>query len=142
MNPSAIFLMPILFQKHPNDCPQFRNAWLARKNEGEYEIHILTRLGQLYHDQGLGEEMYFNHPNFLRYEDKLITESFEDETYGHFFFSIPEEYRNDILEAHADAFDGVSDKFKELIISTYPNLNEMLIALFKASVQDLSNEKK
>lgn len=134
VSPMAMFVVPTLFENHPDQLPRFRDAFFL-ETEDDYEIKIIARVGKKYHGGDYNEEVYMNHPNFIRFEDKLITEWNEktliDDTYGNYFFSIPEKYRDDLLKANnRGQLSTTTPGFQKLILDTYPKIYKNLIRLF------------
>jgi hypothetical protein len=124
----SFFVIPLLFGKHPNELPRFRNCWIIKNLDG-YEIKILSRIGKKYFDEGYGEEMYLNHELFLRFENKLITKEFTDDTYGNYFFKIPNELKEDIVHIFLEKYQLISEENKELIKNIFPKLEKQLSKL-------------
>lgn len=132
VNPLTLFLIPILFDKHPDDLPRFRDSHLRKidKDQDNYEIEVLSRVGKKYHGEGYGEELYFDHPNFIRFENKLITKDFQDDTYGRYYFTIPDQYVEDVMKMLKGSPENTTVEFKTLVCKTFPKLKSMLSELF------------
>lgn len=134
IDPMAMFIMPILFDTHPDEMPRFNDAKIKLENK-EYIIEILSRIGKKYHGHGMGEQVYLDHPLFLRFEDALLAEfegtEFRDDTYGRYYFRIPEDFYNDILLIYNEKKPHLtSGDFKVKVLNMYPRLHKQLTTLF------------
>lgn len=116
MNPSTFFILPLL-GKHPEWYPRFRDCFFDVEG---MEIAVLTRCGSQYHSEYKEKvDAIKAMPTFLDFADDS-----EDSTYGMFLFGVPEEWVEDINKIFSDGtFSAVSDKYKETIMSTFPDFS-------------------
>lgn len=121
VNPAAFLILPMLGEKHPDDYPRFRDCFVKDNNE----ICVYTRVGGENRNCGFGEEELYNHPNFLRTEDDDF-----DSTFGSYYFSVPEEWKEDYEKIIAGNIKGTSDKYKERLFKVFPKLEEQLKMIF------------
>ncbi len=135
LNPISIWAVPILFKKHPDELPRFRNAWVIKEGD-KCVIKILARIGKKYHGKDYNEEFYFNHPQFLRFEDKLHAsyegKDFTDDTYGNYFFDTPLEFKEDLEKVMGSKPEETTSEYQELLIKTYPKLEMFLYIMFNS----------
>lgn len=110
INPSTFLFLPMLEKKHYSEYPRFRDCFV--RND---ELVILTRVGGENRNQGFGEDSLYKHPNFLRTEDCDF-----DCTYGRYFFSIPNEWRNDYDKIMSNDLMNISEEYKARLCSIYP----------------------
>ena len=145
VHPLSFCLTPILFDQHPDTLPRFNDAILEKKDD-RYIIRIIARIGAVHQNCNMGEELYFNHPNYIGFEDGLYqqifhdrktafllnnTQKWNDKTYGSFLFSIPDKWYDDIVMcAEETNFQKTSGAFKKLIIDMYPKIYNELLLLF------------
>ena len=133
VDPMAMFAMPLLFDEHPDELPRFNDAKIIMEDD-KYIIEVISRIGKKYHGNDMGEEKYMNHPLFIRFEDALHAtfkgDSWTDDTYGRYYFSIPEEYYGDVTLIKLKLFTKTSVDFKKLIFDRYPRMHKVLMTLF------------
>lgn len=123
VNPAALFVLPLLGEKHPDEYPRFRDCYVTEDNN----IAVYTRVGGGNRGCGYGEEELYKHPNFLYTEDDDF-----DETYATYYFSVPEERKEDFDKLLKGDFAGTSPAYKERVHKVFPKLKDMLDELFKA----------
>lgn len=123
VNPAALFVLPLLGEKHPDEYPRFRDCYVTEDNN----IAVYTRVGGGNRGCGYGEEELYKHPNFLYTEDDDF-----DETYATYYFSVPEEWKEDFDKLLKGDFAGTSPAYKERVHKVFPKLKDMLDELFKA----------
>lgn len=127
VSPLALFLIPMLGDKHPDSYPRFRNVFTADEDKPEYNnhIHVYTRVGGGNRDEGYGEDELYKHPNFVATFDDDF-----DSTYGTYVFSVPEEFQTDFDLIGQGDFRGISETLKTRVYSMFPKLEKQLNVVF------------
>lgn len=127
VNPLAIFLIPMLGDKHPDSYPRFRNVFISDEENPEYDdhIHVYTRVGGGNRGVGCGEEELYKHPNFVTTFD----DSF-DSTFGTYVFSVPDDFKNDFELIKSGKANEVSEVLRVRVYDMFPKLKEQLDKLF------------
>ena len=123
VNKMFYFVIPLLYNEHPNDLPSLTDAGVIEE-DGKYIIELICRIGKSRQGHGYGEEKYLDHPLFIRFEDKLIKkykgEKLIDDTFGRYYFNIPDEFYNDIvLLVKFKSPKSTSKKYQMTILSRY-----------------------
>lgn len=128
VNPATFFILPMLGEKHPDDYPRFRDCYVE-----DGDIVVYTRVGGGNRGCGYGEEWLLQHKNFLSTEDDE-----DDETYGKYYFSVPEEWKSDfykIVGGYGDEDSGglesISDEYKARLYMVYPKLKGWFDTIFE-----------
>ena len=114
INPACILIMPMLGRKQ-NEYPRFRDCFVS-ENE---TILILTRVGGPNRDSGFGEGDLYKDSNFIRTWDLE-----EDNTYGIYEFTPPDQWRSDFCHILNNEMNDVSEEYVELVKEFYPRLAE------------------
>lgn len=127
VNPLAIFLIPMLGDKHPDSFPRFRNVFTSDDDHPEYDdhIHVYTRVGGGNRGCGYGEEDLYKHPNFVA--------TFDDDydcTYASYVFSVPDQFKDDYDLIKGGKFDETSEGYKNRVLSMFPEINDPLKNIF------------
>lgn len=145
VNPAAFFLLPMIENKHPESWPRFRDCFATARRfeiinglpimvsvdekEKPTNIYVLLRIGGGNRDSYQKEiDKLRKHPNYLHDEDDAL-----DNTFAHFVFSVPEEWKEDYEKVINNNFTETSKEYKEMIIKLFPKLNSMLTTLFSIS---------
>jgi len=111
----------MLGEKHPDAYPRFRDCFV-----GENEICVYTRVGGGNRECGYGEEKLYEHPNYLRTEDDDY-----DSTYATYYFSVPDEWKNDFEKIIDGKINEISNEYKERLYKVFPKLKEKFDEIFQ-----------
>lgn len=128
MNPMTLFIVPMLFEKHPDELPRFRDSFV-RKEDDVLIILILSRTGKHIRDE-YDTEIFTEHPEFTGIEEKLITKDFIDNTYAWYRFNVPEKWQEDFKKIIMGNAHDVSDDLKDLVKRIFPKLKNELKIVF------------
>lgn len=127
VNPVSAFTLPMLGHKE-DFYPRLRDTSIATGKDGVREIQVLTRVGSLNQNCGMGEERLYAEPNFLRFEDCE-----DDRTYGVYVFKCPAQWEHDFDCICKNRLCDLSDAFIEAVRNFWPNHgNDIADALIKA----------
>lgn len=119
VNPSAFYILPML-GKHPREIPRFRDCFISSKKK----IVVLTRVGGGNRNSGFGEDVLYQHPDFVEtYDDK------DDSTYGYYVFNVPEKWKNDF--ERITNCKRPSDEYIEHCCTIYPKIADRLRQQFE-----------
>lgn len=125
VNPATFYILPLLELGHPDSLPRFRDCFVNNEN-GDPEIHIYTRVGGGNRDDGFGEDIFYKHPNY-----KTTFDDDFDNTFGTYTFSVPDKWRKDFDLIASGEGNKASKEYQELLIKTFPKLEEQFKELFK-----------
>ena len=116
-----------MLDKHTDEYPRYRNCFLKDPEHPEYDnhIHVYTRVGGNNRGCDFGEEELMKHPNFVTTFDDN-----EDNTYGTYVFSVPEEWKKDFDKIINGKLLEISDEYKEQIYKVFPKLETKLKEMF------------
>ena len=123
VNPYAMFVTAILFEKHVQELPRFRDANL-HTDEDVTGLMVLTRTGGGNRDH-YDNSIFTGHPNHIYNEDAEW-----DETFAIFVFSIPTEFEKDVEELKKGRVTCISNELKGRLYKLYPEKGNFLQALF------------
>lgn len=111
----------MLGEKHPDEYPRFRDCFIQ-----EDLICVYTRVGGNNRDNGYGEEELYEHPNYLKTEDDEF-----DNTYASYYFSVPEEWKEDFDKIIEGKIKEISSEYKDRLYKVYPKLKDTFDTIFK-----------
>lgn len=126
VNQATFFVLPMLELGHPEGLPRFRDCFVNKENETP-EIYIYTRVGGGNRDEGFGEEVFYNHPNYITTFDDDF-----DNTYGTYTFSVPDKWKSDFDLVISGKLPETSDEYKKLVIDTFPKAEEKFKQIFSS----------
>ncbi|TSE11312.1 hypothetical protein [Aquimarina algiphila] len=127
--PETCHVLPLL-GKHPRkEYPRFRNSFLTE----EKKIVLMTRTG------GGNRKAYKienraikKHPNYLYdYDDPF------DKTFAYWFFSVPEEFENDVTLILLNLFKGTSKEYQNTIKTIMIEQKEQLEILYEGTAESI-----
>ncbi len=129
-NPLSILLIPMLGDKHTDEYPRFRDAFMQDEEHPEYDgyIHIFTRVGGGNRNQGYGEEELMQHPNFVDTFDDLY-----DCTYATYVFSVPDKWKKDYDKLISGKCGTISKALQKQVDKVFPELKGKLPWHIKAT---------
>lgn len=136
VNPLAIYLIPMLGEKHPQEYPRFRDCFsgvltnsktdkdqfgIPKKVTSDEEvISVYTRVGGANRNSGFGEEELQAHPNFIRdFDDDF------DSTFATYVFSVPEQFKDDYKKILDKNYRGISSELKDRMYKVFPLLKSL-----------------
>lgn len=119
VSPIAPFVLPMLFDDHPDSLPRFRDVFLSDEAKPEYDdhIHIYTRVGSSNQNCGFGEELYLEHPRFVAFFDDGF-----DNTFGTYVFTCPDKWRADLDALINGQFADISEELRQRCVEMFPKL--------------------
>jgi len=123
---ATFFILPML-GKHPDEYPRFRDCFLKDEDHPEYDYHILvyTRVGGNNRDCGFGEEILYEHPEFVTtYDDDY------DNTYATYVFRVPEKWKEDFDKLVFGNIKDISKEYKDELCRVYPKLKNEFGKIF------------
>ena len=118
VNQATFFILPMLGEKHPDKYPRFRDCWF---DKDENRICVYTRVGGNNRGCGFGEDDLYKHPLFISTEDDDF-----DNTYATYYFSVPDEFKDDLDKILAGKIRNTSEKYKSRIFKVFPTIKEKL----------------
>jgi hypothetical protein len=121
VNQATFFILPMLGEKHPDTYPRFRDCYIE-----DDKICIYTRVGGGNRNCGYGEEELYKHPNFLTTEDDDY-----DSTYASYYFSVPNEWKNDFEKITNGKINEISNEYKERLYKVFPKLKKTFNEIFQ-----------
>lgn len=125
---ATFFVAPLVVGHPQNNVPRFRDCFLGDEDHPEHDgkIQIYTRIG------GNNRQDYQEEIKKMRELGGYITDYDDDfdSTYATFVYEIPKEYQSDVEYYLEGKFEETSKKYQDLIIKTFPKLEEKLTGLF------------
>lgn len=120
VNQATFYIAPLLELGHPETLPRFRDCFL-NTDKPDLEIHIYTRVGGGNRNEGFGEEIFYNHPDYLTTFDDDF-----DNTFATYTFRVPEKWKSDVKLILDGKINECSEAYKELILNTFPKITDKL----------------
>ena len=129
LNPITLFIIPILFEKHIDELPRFRDCFVEKEGN-DLVLSVLDRTG-LPNRHDYDVTIYTENPDFIDIREKLVKKDFTDDTYAYYRFKIPEKWRVDFLLCVGAIPHKTSDSFQQLIRKIWPKLEQPLNVIFE-----------
>lgn len=130
-NPCVFFVLPVLGAGHPDNFPRFRDCFVGVEGDPKHDKHIIvfTRTG------GGNREHYIDENNWIRSIPGFVGDWDDgfDSTYANWAFEIPDEWREDVAKFLGGEGKSTSDRYKALIVSTFPKIEDKLRVMFGMS---------
>ena len=133
-SPACVLIMPMLGRKQ-EEWPRFRDCSIDKSGDMR-EIHVFTRVGSANQNCGFGEDVLYEDPNFLRFEDCE-----EDTTYGTYIFRCPKGWEADFDRISEGNLSELSPEYYEMQ-SRFWQKGEEMVAKIKGLAECIEDGQK
>lgn len=145
VNQAVFYALPMLWSKHPNEYPRFRNCFFGRMTRSTMFDQMGIPIMDLSEDDiitiftrtGGGNRSVFaleiaelkSHPNFIEEHDDTF-----DKTFACFEYSIPDEWLEDYKLVRKGLLWETSEKYQEQVKKVYPKIADKLTEIFNITL--------